>query len=142
MENRMLGASGLEVSAIGLGCRGMSHGYGPAADKKPAIELVRKARDLGVDFFDTAEVYGPYENEKLVGEALQGCRGQVVLAQKPWIVPIPGTRKTARLEENLGAADVKLEPQEPSELNQALDAIKIAGDRYPAGSAFAERTGK
>lgn len=65
-----------------------------------------------------------------------------VLAQKPWIVPIPGTRKLERLEENLGAADVELTPKELSDLNDSLSKIKVSGDRYPAGSDFAKKTGK
>lgn len=72
----------LEVSAIGLGCMGMSHGYGPAADKSEMIKLIRHAHDLGVTFFDTAECYGPFTNEELVGEALKPIRDKVVLATK------------------------------------------------------------
>ncbi|GER66832.1 aldo/keto reductase [Weizmannia acidilactici] len=329
MQKRTLGKSGLEVSTIGLGCMGMSHGYGPAADKKEMISLIHAAIDRGVTFFDTAEVYGPYINEELVGEALAPYKGKVViatkfgiqmkdgkqvldskpetirksvegslkrlqvetidlyyqhrvdpdvpieevagviqdlikegkirnwglseagvetirrahavqpvtavqseysmmwrspeeellpaleelgigfvpfsplgkgfltgtihknatfaesdfrsivprfqpenieanqvlvdlikkvaasknatsaqialawvLAQKPWIVPIPGTRKLERLEENLGAADVELTPEELKDLNDVLSKIKISGDRYPAGSDYANRTGK
>ena len=82
MQKRKLGNSGLEVSAIGLGCMGMSFGYGPAADKKEMITLIRKAVEQGVTFFDTAEVYGPFTNEELVGEALAPFRGQVVIATK------------------------------------------------------------
>ncbi|MEW5920757.1 MAG: aldo/keto reductase [Bacillota bacterium] len=329
MKKRKLGNSGLEVSAIGLGCMGMSYGYGPAADKKEMIFLIHAAIDRGVTFFDTAEVYGPYVNEELVGEALAPFKGKVViatkfgikmvdgkqvldskrstirqsvegslkrlkveaidlyyqhrvdpnvpieevagviqdlikegkirywglseagvqtirrahavqpltaiqseysmmwrspeeellptleelgigfvpfsplgkgfltgkidknatfvssdfrsivprfkpenleanqvlvelikkvaagknatsaqialawvLAQKPWIVPIPGTRKLERLEENIGAADIELTPEELSDLNDALSKIKISGERYPAGSEYASRTGK
>ncbi|NIG16165.1 aldo/keto reductase [Pantoea sp. Cy-640] len=82
MKKRFLGNSRLEVSAIGLGCMGLSHGYGPAVDKKHAIELIRSAYDKGVTFFDTAEVYGPYLNEEVVGEALQPVRDHVVIATK------------------------------------------------------------
>jgi aryl-alcohol dehydrogenase-like predicted oxidoreductase len=82
MQKRKLGKSGLEVSAIGLGCMGMSFGYGPAADKQEMISLLRFAIERGVTFFDTAEVYGPYTNEELVGEALAPFRGQVVIATK------------------------------------------------------------
>ncbi|MCG6946092.1 MAG: aldo/keto reductase [Deltaproteobacteria bacterium] len=82
MQKRTLGKSGLEVSALGLGCMGMSFGYGPAADKKEMISLVRSAVERGVTFFDTAEVYGPFTNEELVGEALSPFRGQVVIATK------------------------------------------------------------
>lgn len=82
MMKRILGKSGLEVSALGLGCMGMSHGYGPAADKKEMIDLIHKAVERGITFFDTAEFYGPYTNEELVGEALTPFRGQVVIATK------------------------------------------------------------
>jgi aryl-alcohol dehydrogenase-like predicted oxidoreductase len=82
MKKRLLGNSGLEVSAIGLGCMGMSHGYGPASDKKEMISLIHAAIDRGVTLFDTAEVYGPYVNEELVGEALEPFKGKVVIATK------------------------------------------------------------
>jgi len=82
LPNRKLGSSGLKVSTIGLGCMGMSFGLGPAADKKEMIALMRKAVEKGVTFFDTAEVYGPFTNEELVGEALEPIRGQVVIATK------------------------------------------------------------
>ena len=82
MQKRTLGNSNLEVSALGLGCMGMSFGYGPAADKTEMIALLRKAVERGVTFFDTAEVYGPFINEELVGEALAPCREQVVIATK------------------------------------------------------------
>src|SRR5436309_3162505 len=82
MQKRKLGKSNLEVSAIGLGCMGMSFGYGPAADKKEMMSLIRSAVERGVTFFDTAEVYGPYTNEELVGEGLAPVRDQVVIATK------------------------------------------------------------
>src|SRR5213594_3092100 len=82
MKKRKLGKSNLEVSAIGLGCMGMSFGYGPAADKKEMVSLIRSAVERGVTFFDTAEVYGPFTNEELVGEALAPFRSQVVIATK------------------------------------------------------------
>src|SRR6266478_299795 len=83
MKKRRLGKSNpLEVSAIGLGCMGMSFGYGPAKDKQEMISLLRKAVELGITFFDTAEMYGPFTNEELVGEALAPFRGQVVIATK------------------------------------------------------------
>jgi len=327
MKKRILGKEGLEVSSIGLGCMGMSHGYGPASDKKDAIAVIHKAVDLGVNFFDTAEVYD--DNEILVGEALAPFKNQVViatkcgiknvngkqvldgrpetirqsaekslrrlgvdridlyylhrvdtsvpieevagtmqdlmqqgkirhwglseagvqtirrahavcpltaiqseysmmwrepeeallpaleelgigfvpfsplgkgfltgtinkdanfgqadfrtvvprflpenieanqvlvdlvkkvaakknatpaqialawvLAQKPWIVPIPGTSNMERLKENLGAASIQLSKQELLDLGAALDKIKVTGDRYPAGSDAAKRVGK
>jgi aryl-alcohol dehydrogenase-like predicted oxidoreductase len=82
MQKRKLGKSNLEVSAVGLGCMGMSSGLGPAADKKEMIALIRTAVDRGVTFFDTAEVYGPFVNEELVGEALAPFRKQVAIATK------------------------------------------------------------
>lgn len=82
MKKRKLGKSNLEVSAIGLGCMGMSFGYGPPADKQEMISLLRKAVELGVTFFDTAEAYGPFTNEELVGEALAPMRSRVVIATK------------------------------------------------------------
>jgi aryl-alcohol dehydrogenase-like predicted oxidoreductase len=82
MQKRKLGRSGLEVSAIGLGCMGLSFGYGPATEKQQAITLIRSAFDRGVTFFDTAEAYGPFTNEELVGEALSPFREKVVIATK------------------------------------------------------------
>jgi aryl-alcohol dehydrogenase-like predicted oxidoreductase len=82
MQKRKLGKSGLEVSAVGLGCMGMSFGYGPAGDKQEMISLIRSAVERGVTFFDTAEIYGPFTNEELVGEALAPFRGRVVIATK------------------------------------------------------------
>ncbi len=82
MQKRKLGNSGLEVSALGLGCMGLSFGYGPATEKQQAITLIRAAFDRGVTFFDTAECYGPFTNEELVGEALSPFREQVVIATK------------------------------------------------------------
>jgi aryl-alcohol dehydrogenase-like predicted oxidoreductase len=82
MRKRTLGNSGLEVSALGLGCMGLSFGYGPAVEKEEGVALIRAAVDLGVTFFDTAEVYGPFTNEELVGEALAPVRDRVVIATK------------------------------------------------------------
>ena len=82
MQKRKLGSSDLEVSALGLGCMGMSYGYGPAADRQEMISLIGSAVERGVTFFDTAEAYGPFTNEELVGEALATFRGQVVIATK------------------------------------------------------------
>jgi aryl-alcohol dehydrogenase-like predicted oxidoreductase len=82
MQKRTLGNSNLEVSAIGLGCMGMSSGLGPPADKQQSIQLIRRAVELGVTLFDTAEVYGPFKNEELVGEALEPFKGQVKIATK------------------------------------------------------------
>jgi aryl-alcohol dehydrogenase-like predicted oxidoreductase len=89
MKKRKLGASGLEVSAMGLGCMGMSFGFGPPADKTEMISLIRTAVERGVTFFDTAEVYGPFVNEELVGEALAPVRDRVVIATKFGFAPDP-----------------------------------------------------
>src|SRR5947209_4040743 len=245
MKKRELGKSGLEVSAIGLGCMGMSFGYGPPKDKQEMIELLRAAVECGITFFDTAEVYGPFTNEELVGEALAPFRAQVVIATKfgfkidstrgkqvgldsrpehikevaeaslkrlktdvidlfyqhrvdpnvpiedvagavkeliqqgkvkhfglseagvqtirrahkvqpvaalqseyslwwrepeaeviptleeLWIVPIPGTTKLHRLEENIGAVSVNLTSDDLREIENAASKIKVVGARYP-----------
>src|SRR4051812_7303228 len=97
MRKRKLGNSNLEVSAIGLGCMGMSFGYGPPMDKQEAVSLIRAAVERGVTFFDTAEVYGPLTNEELLGEALAPFRGRVVVATKfGWA---PGAHDTNRWTE-------------------------------------------
>jgi aryl-alcohol dehydrogenase-like predicted oxidoreductase len=93
MQKRKLGASNLEVSAIGLGCMGMSWSYGPAKDKKEMIAVLHAAVERGVTFFDTAEVYGPMANEELVGEALSPFRGRVVIATKFGWAPAPGDQE-------------------------------------------------
>src|ERR1700722_8504638 len=82
MQKRKLGNSNLEVSAIGFGCMGLTFGYGPAVEQQHGIALIRAAVENGVTFFDTAEVYGPYNNEELVGEALAPFKGKVVIATK------------------------------------------------------------
>ena len=180
----------MEVSALGLGCMGMNYHRGRVPDRKVAIALIRKAVELGVTLFDTAEVYGPFVNEELVGEALAPLRKEVListkfgfniqdgkmaglnsrpehirqvaeqslkrlktdyidllyqhrvdpnvpiehwlLAQKTWIVPIPGTTKPAHLLENLITADLSFAPEELRELGNAISKIKIHGDRYTA----------
>ncbi len=98
MQKRKLGKSNLEVSALGLGCMGMSFGFGPAMDKKDGIALIRAAVERGVTFFDTAEVYGPFTNEELVGEALAPFRKQVVIATKFAFKFDPETRKQTGLD--------------------------------------------
>jgi aryl-alcohol dehydrogenase-like predicted oxidoreductase len=90
MQKRFLGKSGLEVSALGLGCMGLSFGLGPATEKSAAVKLIRDAVERGVTFFDTAEVYGPYLNEEVVGEALEPFRDEVVIATKFGFAPDPG----------------------------------------------------
>src|SRR6201995_199383 len=98
MQKRKLGNSNLEVSAIGLGCMGMSYHRGPAPDRNVMIALIRKAVELGVTFFDTAEVYGPFINEELVGEALAPFRKQVAIATKFGFKIDPVTNKQAGLD--------------------------------------------
>ncbi|MGB7623443.1 MAG: aldo/keto reductase [Terriglobia bacterium] len=98
MQKRKLGNNNLEVSALGLGCMGMSFGYGPAGDKQEMISVIRAAVERGVTFFDTAEVYGPFTNEELVGEALAPFREQVVLATKFGFKLDPNTGKQAGLD--------------------------------------------
>ena len=92
MKKRKLGKSGLEVSAIGLGCMGMSYGYGPPADGQAMIKLIRTAVERGVTFFDTAEAYGPYANEELVGEALEPFSRGVVIATSDGAVIVNSDR--------------------------------------------------
>src|SRR4026207_1097679 len=115
MKKRKLGNSGLEVSAIGLGCMGMSFGYGPPKDKQEMIALLRAAVDRGVTFFDTAEVYGPFTNEELVGEALVPLRDQVVIATKFGFKLDPNTGRSigvdsrpAHIKEVAGASLTRL----------------------------------
>src|SRR5437870_2524471 len=217
MQKRKLGNSGLEVSALGLGCMGMSFSYGPPKDKEEMTSLLRAAVERGITFFDTAEVYGPFTNEELVGEALAPFRKQVViatkfgfdlsgsdnrpgaaglnsplgkgfltgamnentkldstdfrstlprftpeamkanqalidllgsiaerkkatpaqialawlLAQKPWIVPIPGTTKLHRLDENIAATEIDLTADDRREIDRAAAKIAVHGARYP-----------
>ncbi len=103
MQKRKLGKSGLEVSAIGLGCMGLSFGYGPAVAKEDGITLIRAAVERGVTFFDTAEVYGPFTNEELVGEALAPFRDQVVIATKFGFDIDPDDGQAAGPEQPAGA---------------------------------------
>src|ERR1043166_9269531 len=98
MQKRKLGKSNLEVSALGLGCMGLSFGLGPAVDKQQGIALIRAAVERGVTFFDTAEVYGPFTNEELVGEALEPFRKDVVIATKfGFEIPAGGKREDGKL---------------------------------------------
>src|SRR6187402_1488336 len=98
MQKRKLGKSTLEVSALGFGCMGLSFGYGPAVEKQEGIKIIRAAVDLGVTFFDTAEVYGPYTNEEIVGEALAPVRDRVVIATKFGFAIDPATGKQNGLD--------------------------------------------
>jgi len=111
MQKRRLGNSNLEVSALGLGCMGMSFGYGPPADKREMISLIRTAVERGVTFFDTAEAYGPFTNEELVGEALAPFRGQVVIATKF------GFKLDPTVERGLGGVDSR-----PKHIKEVADA--------------------
>jgi aryl-alcohol dehydrogenase-like predicted oxidoreductase len=114
MQTRTLGTGGLRVSALGFGCMGLSYGYGPATDRAAGIAIIRAAVDAGVTFFDTAQVALAW-----------------LLARAPWIVPIPGTTKPHRLEENLGAVAVDLSPQDLREIEDAASRIEVHGARYP-----------
>jgi aryl-alcohol dehydrogenase-like predicted oxidoreductase len=142
MQKRKLGKTNLEVSAIGLGCMGLSFGYGPAVEKQAGISLIRAAVEHGVTFFDTAEVYGPFTNEELVGEALAPVREQVVIATKFGFDIDPGTGQQRglnsrpehikdRLEENVGAAVVNLTPNDIGNIDSAVSGITAQGARYP-----------
>lgn len=111
MQKRRLGRSNLEVSALGLGCMGMSYGYGPAADTREMIALIRSAVDRGVTFFDTAEAYGPFTNEELLGDALAPVRGQVVIATKFGFKLDPGAAR------GLGGLDSR-----PEHIKQVAEA--------------------
>ena len=102
MQRRKLGKSNLEVSAIGLGCMGMSFSYGPPKDKQEMTALLRAAVDRGVTFFDTAEVYGPFTNEELVGEALAPFRKQVVIDSAASSITVQGARYPEKLEQMTG----------------------------------------
>ena len=111
MQQRTLGTNGLQVSALGLGCMGMSYGLGPAADKQEMIQLIRAAVEQGVTFFDTAEVYGPWTNEVLLGEALEPVRDQVVIATKF------GFDIDQATGQNLGGLN-----SQPAQIRQVVDA--------------------
>lgn len=118
MKKRKLGKSNLEISALGLGCMGMSYGYGPAADKNEMISLIRKAVELGITFFDTAEAYGPFTNEELVGDALAPFREQVVIATKF------GFKLDSSAERGLSGVDSR--PQHIKEVAEAsLKRLKV-----------------
>ena len=123
MQKRKLGNSGLEVSALGLGCMGMSFSYAPFPEKKESIALIRKAVEQGVSFFDTAEVYGPFINEELVGEALAPFKGQVVIATKFGFVPSPGD--TIRWSELNSRPDHIKKVAEASLKRLKVDAIDL-----------------
>ena len=143
MRMRKLGA--LEVSELGFGTLSFASTYGQAPEKAESIRVIRGAHDLGVTLFDTAEVYGPWTNEALVGEALAPVRNEVViagataaqvalawlLARGPSIVPIFGTRRLDRVKENLGAAEVSLSDEDMAAIEARLAGIEVTGERLP-----------
>jgi len=132
MKRRKLGKGNLEVSALGLGCMGMSWSYGPPKDRQAMVSLLRAAVERGVTFFDTAEVYGPLTNEELVGEALAPFHGQVVIATKFGWAPAPGDRERwtaldSRPEHIKHAVEASLK-------RLRVDAIDLPYHRVPAMS--------
>lgn len=155
MHQRTLGTD-LAVSVLGLGCMGLSHGYGPATDTHQVITLIRAAVERGVRFFDTAQVYGPFTNEELVGEAVAPVRDQVVIATKfgfdfsgksglnnrpayikhtveeslTWL----RIETIDLLEENLGAAAVELTPNDLQEIERTAAPITVHSDRHSPSS--------
>jgi len=123
MQKRKLGTSGLEVSAVGLGCMRMSFGDSPVGDKQEMIAFLHSAVDRGITFFDTAEVYGPFTNEELVGEALEPFKGQVVIATKFGFKhgdkgPVPGTGLDSRPEQIKRVAEASLKRLPPIFVNK------------------------
>src|SRR5207244_8311776 len=126
MKKRKLGKSNLEVSALGLGCMGLSFGYGPAVNKQQGISLIRAAVERGVTFFDTAEVYGPYTNEELVGEALAPFRHQVKIATKFGFKIVNGKQAglDSRPEHIKEVAEASLKPHLQDEVRHVWQAYK------------------
>ena len=164
MEKRKLGKNGPEVSAIGFGCMGLNFAYGPALDKPSAISLIRTAFELGVTLFDTAEAYGPFTNEEIVGEALAPIRDQVVIATKfgfkdgdstagmdsrPEHIREVADASLKRLgtdhidlfyQHRVDPAQIALAADDLRQIDVALAGIKVQGDRYPP--QLAARAGK
>ena len=130
MQERRLGNSGLEVSALGFGCMGLSFGYGPPTDKQEAIGLIQAAVDRGVTFFDTAEVYGPFTNEELVGEALAPFKGHVVIATKfGWKID-PTTGKSIGLNSrptHIKAVAEAVKGLKPRQWHALPPALRLSG---------------
>ena len=133
--------AGRETGRIGLGCMGMTWAYGASdRDEAESIATIHRALDLGVTLLDTADMYGPFTNELLVGKVRElaeakGCTpGQLalawVLAQGDDVAPIPGTKRVTYLEENVGAADVELTTEDLTALEQAVPRDAVQGDRY------------
>jgi aryl-alcohol dehydrogenase-like predicted oxidoreductase len=133
MEFRELGRSGLKVSALGLGCMGMSEFYGNRDDAE-SIRVIHRALDLGVDFLDTADMYGVGVNEELVEKACKPAQLALawVLAQGSDIVPIPGTKRIAYLEDNVASAAIQLSAEDLKRLDEAAPRGAAHGDRYHA----------
>src|SRR5258708_881592 len=124
MQFRLLGRSGLKVSALGLGCMGMSEFYGPGDDKE-SISTIHRALELGVNFLDTSDSYGPHKNEELVGEAIKGKRDQVVLATKFGIVRDPRSRKRNTPDwPGVGTCLCSLQPAWPRLPDRAMPALR------------------
>ena len=139
MDTRVL--RDLTVSAQGLGCMGMSEFYG-TGDQAEAERTIHRALDLGVTFLDTADMYGPFTNERLVGAAVRGRRHEVTLATEfgnergnPAVVPILGTERVRHLEENAAAADIRLSADDLSRLDAAAPVGAAVGERYPDTSS-------
>lgn len=128
MQKRSLGQS-MQVSAMGYGCMGLTGVYGTPPDRQKGIEIIRAALEMGVTLFDSAEAYGPFTNEELLGEALAPFRDQVMVATK--FVPIPGTTKRERLTENLGAVTIVLSQDDLREIDAAVSKIAVQGARLP-----------
>ena len=142
MQKRKLGKSNLEVSAIGLGCMGMSFGYGPAVDKQEGISLIRAAVERGVTFFDTAEVYGPFTNEELVGEALAPFREQVVIATKFGLGAESGGRRQVECAQTAGQSTSRKWPEARSSGSRptsSICSISIALTRTCRSKMWQER---
>jgi len=136
MQKRRLGKSGLEVSAVGYGCMGLNYGYGPATDRREGIRIMRAAAGRGVTFFDTAESYGPFTNEALVGEALAPIRDQVVIATKlGWnIEPQTGERRpglNSRPEHIRIAVEGMLKRLKTDHIEKSFANITVKGARLP-----------
>jgi aryl-alcohol dehydrogenase-like predicted oxidoreductase len=131
MKKRTLGKSGLEVSAIGFGCMGLNFGYGHALGKQDAVNIIRAAYDRGVTFFDSAEVYGPFTNEELVGEALEPVRDKVVIATKFGFNIDPATGRQSGM--NSGPAHIR-------EVAEGRPRIALWGQSKPFAAAQANPT--
>ena len=131
MKTRTLGKSQLAVSAIGYGCMGLENVYGPGTGRQEGIAIIRAAVERGVTLFDTAEAYGPFTNEELVGEALAPFREQVVIATKFGFGINPDGTRYGLDEENLAAADIELTAADLHEIDAAASKIPVQGERLP-----------